>query len=143
MKTSRARIITLTLALVFALGSSMAVAKSKKHEDRPFPQPRMIEYLSLTPGQVSQLQTWHNMHHEEFGTQHDLVVKRFEKLNKAMKRKTPDTKLRELHADLQSSRATLQMMRFNKVLAVRGVLTPKQRKKFRGLIMHKSQKGGK
>ena len=53
-----------------------------------------------------------------------------DKLEKALSTDASDSQLRAAHQEVQSAKSKLGDLRFEKILAIRSVLTPDQRKKF-------------
>lgn len=100
---------------------------------KQFPAPRMIEDLALTEDQVEQLKKIHEDKKDQFRAKREAIMERRKKLNEAMQGDTKESELRKLFQSLQDTQKEFMETRFEKVLSIRSILTPEQRKKFKGL----------
>ncbi len=92
-----------------------------------------LKELNLTPEQKAQMKEIRAKYKE------NLQKLRIEKkdarimLRAALKTSASESKLKQMFADLQKKKQTFAKARFEKILAIRSILTPEQRQKFNGL----------
>lgn len=110
--------------------------KIKEHKMK-----RMVENLKLTEDQQKEIKAIQDSQKDAFIAKKEAVHKARKELRKAMRSDKTDAELRKLHESTQKVKSEFSKFRFEQVLAIRAVLTPEQKKKFKGFGRHK--KGGK
>lgn len=141
------------IMVVFAMVSSTSFADDKKgSSDTKFDpakkydqikerkMKRMIEELNLTEDQQKKIKAIQDGQKDAFVAKKKVVREKRKALKKAMQEDTTDAELRKLNDAAENARLEFSKLRFELVLAIRAVLTPEQKKKFKGFGRHK--KGG-
>jgi periplasmic protein CpxP/Spy len=148
MKHPNTLISTLLIAL-FGL-SSLVYAQEKGKEPPPFPGKRMIKELKLTEEQVAKIKKLHEENKpndESFRANRAKLKEAHEALRTAMHSDAPVAELRAKFEAVQAlqmkceDRQAMAKQRFEEVLAIREILTPEQRKQFRGMMLMDSRPG--
>lgn len=94
-----------------------------------------LEDLGLSEDQRTKIKSLHESHRAEMEAQRDAMKASHEAFRDAMKSadKTDD-ELTAMHEKIVSTRSDEMRMRFKHMLQIRGILTPEQRAKFRGMM---------
>jgi Spy/CpxP family protein refolding chaperone len=119
-------------------------ATAAKGKERGFPGKRMIEELKLTAEQVSKIKTIHEKHRpvdDSFRADRAKLREAHEALRAAMQSDVSADELRKKFEAIQAvrpkceDRQEMAKRRFEEILAIREILTPEQRKAFRGRML--------
>jgi len=100
------------------------------HEDGPRME-RLVKELNLTKAQKEQFKKIMKDHKSGIQAKRDQVRAAHEKLRTAMQSDTAEAQLRKLHSEVIKLHGEMASTRFEKMLAIRKILTPDQRKKFK------------
>jgi periplasmic protein CpxP/Spy len=133
MKINKVTRLWLLVTVMIGLASPLSWANDGRDKDRPFPHSRMIEELGLSQEQISQLKALHESNKSQFREKKKIVREKRDKLSEALRSEASEKVLWELFAQLQSARQAAGQARFTKILEIRKLLTPEQRKQFKGL----------
>jgi len=135
MKTNKfaARVLITTFLLSAVAGGVMADENKPKDGRREFPSARMVTQLGLTPEQVTQIKAATALNQDKNKKLREQENTQREAVNTAMHNNTSEADVRKLYEPLKQTRQEMADMNFEQVMAVYKVLTPEQRKKFRGL----------
>jgi Spy/CpxP family protein refolding chaperone len=105
----------------------MGFAKGKGHKKD---HKKIFKQLELTKEQKVQLKTMRKNSKGQMKSLRTEKKKVRKELKQAMRSNTPDTKLRSLHNEITRLQNKIKDQRFEKMLAIRKILTPEQREKF-------------
>ncbi len=92
-----------------------------------------MKHLNLTEEQREKIKTIRQSHREKIKAARERMKNARTAFKEAMKNGASNSALNSKHEEKLSSRSDFARARFAKVLAVRAVLTPEQRKKFKGM----------
>ena len=142
--------LTVTASVLLVAGA-MAQGKGKRGEgppdgkERTFPPPGMVKQLELTDEQTKEIKAIHEKNKEAGKTKRSDLRAAHEALKAAMKKDASDKELWKSFDAVQSARSSMAKAHFEEILAIRKVLTPEQRTKFRGMAgKHmRGQRGGR
>ena len=95
---------------------------------------RMMSNLNLTKEQKSQLSNLRKTNRNEMKAKYDAVRAKEKELKDELKTNASESVLRAKFKELQDLKAEAASLRFDHLLAIRKILTPDQRKKFRGFM---------
>lgn len=104
---------------------------------------RMAEELGLTDEQKEKLAKIHADFKQNLPGKREAMKTARNELQSALKGDATDDEVRKKFQTLQEQEAEFAKARFEKVLAVRHLLTPEQRQKFKGMDPHHFGKRGK
>lgn len=92
---------------------------------------KMAEELSFTPEQRDKLKKIQEDFHKTLPAKRDAMETAREELQTALKGSASDDEIRKKFQALEAAQSDFAKSRFEKVLAIRGILTPDQRAKFK------------
>lgn len=92
---------------------------------------KLTKELGLTSEQQEKIKALHN--HEQIKSQREVMRKAHEELEQAMKSPATDEEVRIKYTNLERAQSEFSKLRFEKVLAIRAILTPEQRMNFKGM----------
>lgn len=101
----------------------------------------MLEELGLTEEQKQKIKELQGGFQESSGNKRDAMRALHEKMKNAMEGSASDEELMNLHEEMQKAQWDVKTDHFKQMLKIRGVLTPEQRKKFKGFGAPKGQNG--
>lgn len=104
---------------------------------------RMIRDLNLTEDQQTKIKEIQNKQKDSVVAKKKAMVDAKKALKDAMQGDASDDELRKLYDTSQKAKTDFRKALFEQVLVIRGVLTPEQRKKFKGFDRRHHKKGGK
>jgi len=154
----KSKVLTLILATFFSatfLGGAPAFAEtkgdkagkdlSKKMGKRGPRKERdtMVSQLNLTEKQQKEIKKIRESHKNKTETKRNAVRKAKEDLDNAMTGKAKQKDLLKKFNVLQDARADVARLSFEKMLAVREVMTPEQRTKFHDMRKKKDRRRGR
>lgn len=151
MKSTHFMVLTVLGALVltsafptagFSQGRGRGKGGGMGKGERSFPPPGMVERLNLADEQVQQLKAVHKKYRDETASTREKIRQAHETLRAAMESDASEEKLRQNHEAVHGARKKLADTRFEEALAVRKILTPEQRKQFRGMMDQKQDRRG-
>ncbi len=93
----------------------------------------MAEELDLTKEQKSQLKEMREKNREQHRARREAMDAAREEMEQALKSDASDKQLREKFEKLEKLQSEFAKERFDHILAIRAILTPEQRAKFRGM----------
>lgn len=145
-------VLLFTLTAFTLSGTAIAEGKHNSHDKNMNPaekyekikkrkMKRMVEELNLTEEQQKQIKEIQDKQKNEFLAKKEAMHKTKKALKEAMQGEATDKELRILNDALIKAKIAFSKTRFEQVLSIRAVLTPEQRKLFKGFGRHK--KGGK
>ena len=117
--------------LLLSWGLSLGVLFPSVAQASPERWARMAEELKLTPEQKDKLKKIHDEYHKTLPGKKEAMLASKESLKDALQGAAPDAELRKKFEELEKRQAEFGQARFEKILAVRGILTPEQRQKFK------------
>jgi Spy/CpxP family protein refolding chaperone len=109
-------------------GASLSQAKEWEHTPQDH---ELFQGLNLKAEQKTQLQEIRKTHREQIQNLRNKKKELREKLDKAMIAETASPELKKIHSEFLDTDHKLRTLRFDQMLAVRDILTPEQRKKFK------------
>lgn len=134
---------------VLALSGSAFAKGRGKGRERSFPGPRMTQELNLTDAQVTKIKAIHEKNRERIESDRDERQKHRKARQDLQTLMQSDASKKELQAKFKATqpdckkRQKMSQGHFEEILEIRDVLTPEQRKKFRGMMGKKKGKRGK
>lgn len=139
----RNNVLAALLIVIFTLctiaGGAMADEDKPKDARREYPGPRLVKQLGLSPDQVNQIKAATASNQGKLKGLREQENTQREAVNSAMKNSASEGDVRSLYAPLTKTRQEMANMSFDQLMAVYKVLTPEQRKKFKGL---RGRRGG-
>lgn len=126
-----------TVALALTV-SAPAFAKGDKGEKGKWHE-KMAAELNLTAEQKEKMKQVHQTNHEAMRAKRKAMKEARESLQTSLQGTATDAELKKKFEDLEKLQSEFAKARFEKVLAMRAVLTPEQRQKFKG--MRKEHRG--
>lgn len=136
MKKLIIRSLPLLLIGFMALGTALADTGKDSTGKGGHERGQWLQELNLSPEQQQQLEAIKEKYHEEMKKQKKAMKAARQSLQEALKGDASDESLRAQFNKLQAQRAEFAKLRFEKILAIRAILTPEQRKKFEGMRKH-------
>ena len=122
------------LILGLILSGSVTQADDKKAGHGGHDHQKWVEELDLSAEQQKQLQEIRESYREKMKPKRSEIHEARKKLNDALKTDASEDSLRKQFGELQKMRQDIGSLHFEKILDIREILTPEQRKKFRGLV---------
>jgi Spy/CpxP family protein refolding chaperone len=123
------RLILISPVLLFLLSTSVYA-----HESDPIKeQERLGSELGLTGAQKLKLTEIQAQFKDDLEQKRDAMKAARLDIEKALQGAGPATEIRKKFENLQTAQREFSQKRFEKVLAIRGLLTGEQRQKFQGL----------
>ncbi len=113
---------------VFALTLTMAVQAQAERGHRGMG--KIMKQLDLSKEQKQQLQSLKENHKSSMQSLRDKKKALKNKLETAFSSQASDGELKAIHQELLNAKNEIGSKRFDKVLAIRAILTPEQRQKF-------------
>lgn len=104
---------------------------------------RMVEELNLTEEQQKKIKAIQENQKDDFIAKKKAAHQARRALKDAMQGDATDDDLRKLYDASQKAKADFSKTRFEQVLSIRAVLTPEQKKKFKGFRRHRKGEKGK
>lgn len=92
---------------------------------------RMTQELGLSVEQQTKIKALHQG--EQIKAQREVMRNAHDELEQAMKSAATDEEIRAKYSNLEKAQAEFSKLRFEKVLAIRAILTPEQRLNFKGM----------
>lgn len=144
MKKSNWRVV---LTSLFVMGAcavwnpTLAEARrGRGHEDMA---ERLTAELNLTAEQKDKLKVIQEEYQKNLPSKKEAMGAAHEELNKLLQSGATDDEIRKKFQELQLKQSEFAQARFEKVLAIRAILTPEQRQKFKGWEerFHKGMRG--
>ena len=127
--------VKLTLMTLLVLGFALpAQARGGKFKEQ------MMKELDLSEQQAQQLQELKKSNKPEMKSLRGEMKAIREKMQDAMAKDASESELRSLHNQKFEIRKKLSTARFEKMLAIRKILTPDQRVKFQQMMKEKRKK---
>ena len=136
MKRLMFRSVPLFLIAFFALGTVYADTDKNCGHKEGHEKGQWLQELNLSPEQQQQLAAIKDKYHGEMKKQKKAMKSARKSLKEALKSDASDESLNAQFNKLQGQRAEFAKLRFEKILAIRAILTPEQRKKFEGMRKH-------
>jgi Spy/CpxP family protein refolding chaperone len=131
MFSTKFRILAGALLILSFAGTARGEAsKDPAHERR---WAKISEELRLTPEQRANLDKIRSEFRKTLPVKREAMESSQEDLQKALRGSATDGELRKKFTELAKRQGEFANLRFEKVLAIRALLTPEQREKFRGL----------
>ncbi len=96
---------------------------------------KILKQLELTDEQKSKLKEIRKAHKEDKGSGKEEIIKLRESMKEKFVSNASEAELRTIHNQMKSFRSERNEKRFSKLMKIRNVLTPEQRKKFQELRM--------
>lgn len=124
----------LGLSLAFAGSAIAGPGRGKGRMDREFPPKDMVKDLKLTDDQVKSLKSLHEKHMTEAKSEREKMKALRDSLRTAMEKDSAEPDLWKEFDTVQGAKQNMAKMWFNHILEVRKILTPEQRKQFRGMM---------
>lgn len=116
------------LVLVVLLTGTKALAFGKGREMQ-----KMAKELNLTPDQKAKMKSIRQNGREEMKAKRDALFAAREDLENSLRGAATDEELKKKFEALQKIQQEMAQGRFEKVLAIRAILTPEQRAKFKSM----------
>jgi Spy/CpxP family protein refolding chaperone len=123
------KIKTLLVGAVFALLAT--VAKMPAADANPERLAKMAEELKLTPEQREKLKKIHDEYHKTLPGKKEAMLAAKEALKESLRSAATDIDVRKKFEELEKRQSEFGQARFEKILALRAILTPEQRQKFK------------
>ncbi len=114
----------LVVAIAGPLSTSSAHAKRDKYI-------KMAEELQLTAAQREQLEKIRGEYKKTLPGKREAMEAKRDEMEKALRGTNPDAEVRKKFDELEKAQADFAKSRFEKILAIRAILTPEQRQKFK------------
>lgn len=136
MKKYLIRILPVLIIGIMAAGTAMAQTSQSSGADSPKQHDQWLQELNLTPTQKEQLQVIKNKYKDDMKKQRETMRQARQALQTALQSDASDASLRKQFKALQKQHEEFASLRFEKVLAIRAILTPEQRKQFQAMRQH-------
>ncbi len=128
---------------VATLFSSAAWAEHGHDGDRKERHERMAEELNLSPEQKTQMEAIRAKYKEPMKQKKDAVRAARKTLQESMQGDANEATLRAQFKTVHQAKDAAAELRFEKILEIRAILTPEQRKKFRAMRGHHKRRHDK
>lgn len=92
---------------------------------------KMAEELKLTPDQREKLKKIHDEYHKTLPGKKEAMLAAKESLKESLRSAAADSDVRKKFEELEKRQTEFGQARFEKILALRALLTPEQRQKFK------------
>ena len=93
----------------------------------------ITQQLNLTPEQQEKIKAMSGGESEQMSRKHEVMRTAHDELEQAMKSSASDEEIRAKFTELEKIQSEFAKARLERVLAIRAVLTPEQRTKFKGM----------
>lgn len=136
------RRISILTALMLSLGGAasflhsnsllpQAIAQNTEAQPRPeWGKTRLIQELNLTSAQTQQLQTIQNQYQAQIAPRQQAVRQARQELFELMAGTASQSQIQAKHRQVETLQQQAAEVRLNRLLAMREVLTPQQRRQF-------------
>lgn len=101
---------------------------------------KWVEELNLTEAQKQQLHEIRESYRDKMSADRQAMRDAKTKLREALQSDASEADLRNQYMTIQALKKDLSTTRFEKILAIRQILTPEQRKKFKAFHHHRRYK---
>ncbi|GAC1477466.1 MAG: hypothetical protein NVS2B14_19030 [Chamaesiphon sp.] len=139
--------ISALAVLMLTLASNIAMADTNPQGTHNQQHPRgmhqkhgdLMQQLNLTQAQQQQLQTIRNQYKQQMAPTQQALRQAEQKLTDLMTGAASDNEISNQYKQVQQLRQQLADLRFQSMLAIRGVLTTEQRQKFASFMQQHRQ----
>lgn len=136
MKRYLTQLLPILVIGSFAAGTALADCPKDGKAGECKDRDQWLQELNLSAEQKEQLTAIKEKYHDDMKKHKQAMKASRESLQAALKTDASDASLRKQFKAMQEQRAQFASLRFEKVLAIRAILTPDQRKKFEGMRRH-------